>query len=97
MFSITRDFTCLFCHVRSVTLGLCTPQEATINHRRSSGAVVLHVCPIMVPTSGYDFGRGRKRQEEPQKRAMLGRPGNNVKVGIVGVPNVGKSRCVHSI
>jgi hypothetical protein len=24
---------------------------------------------------------------------MLGRPGNNVKIGIVGVPNVGKSSC----
>lgn len=29
---------------------------------------------------------------EETKKVMLGRPGNNVKVGIVGVPNVGKSR-----
>lgn len=29
--------------------------------------------------------------DEAPKSVMLGRPGNNVKVGIVGVPNVGKS------
>ncbi|CAB1113913.1 unnamed protein product [Ectocarpus sp. CCAP 1310/34] len=29
--------------------------------------------------------------EDAPKKVMLGRPGNNVKVGIVGVPNVGKS------
>lgn len=29
--------------------------------------------------------------DEAPKTVMLGRPGNNVKVGIVGVPNVGKS------
>ncbi|CAM9261076.1 unnamed protein product, partial [Sphacelaria rigidula] len=33
--------------------------------------------------------------DEP-KKVTLGRPGNNVKVGIVGVPNVGKSRCAQS-
>lgn len=32
-----------------------------------------------------------KKGEEPPKRVLLGRPGNNVKMGIVGLPNVGKS------
>ncbi|KAF1335381.1 Dynein heavy chain, partial [Globisporangium splendens] len=32
-----------------------------------------------------------KKKEETPKRVYLGRPGNNVKIGIVGVPNVGKS------
>jgi obg-like ATPase 1 len=27
----------------------------------------------------------------PPKRVMLGRPSNNVAIGIVGLPNVGKS------
>ncbi len=31
------------------------------------------------------------KKEEPVKRVILGRPGNNLKVGIVGLPNVGKS------
>ncbi|WVR05842.1 GTP-binding protein YchF [Kwoniella sp. DSM 27419] len=31
-----------------------------------------------------------KKTEEP-KRVILGRPGNNLKIGIVGLPNVGKS------
>lgn len=33
----------------------------------------------------------RVSQGEEPKKVLLGRPGNNVKVGIVGVPNVGKS------
>ncbi|KAJ0395043.1 hypothetical protein P43SY_003564 [Pythium insidiosum] len=32
-----------------------------------------------------------KKKEEPAPRVYLGRPGNNVKIGIVGLPNVGKS------
>lgn len=32
----------------------------------------------------------KKKGEEP-KKVILGRPGNNLKIGIVGVPNVGKS------
>lgn len=33
--------------------------------------------------------KGSKEDAEP--RVLLGRPGNNVKMGIVGLPNVGKS------
>jgi len=32
-----------------------------------------------------------KKKEEEKPRVILGRPGNNVKAGIVGMPNVGKS------
>ncbi|KAF8591145.1 cytoplasmic protein [Ramaria rubella] len=32
-----------------------------------------------------------KKQAQPEKKALLGRPSNNLKIGIVGVPNVGKS------
>ena len=31
------------------------------------------------------------KKEEPVKKILLGRPSNNVKMGIVGLPNVGKS------
>jgi obg-like ATPase 1 len=31
------------------------------------------------------------KKAEPEKKILLGRPGNNLKIGIVGVPNVGKS------
>lgn len=31
----------------------------------------------------------KKKVEE--KKTVLGRPGNNLKIGIVGLPNVGKS------
>ncbi|KAF7375118.1 Obg-like ATPase 1 [Mycena sanguinolenta] len=33
----------------------------------------------------------RKKAAAPEKKTLLGRPGNNLKIGIVGVPNVGKS------
>ena len=33
----------------------------------------------------------KKGKEEPIKISLLGRPGNTVKMGIVGLPNVGKS------
>lgn len=33
----------------------------------------------------------RREEEEPERELVLGRPGNNLKLGIVGVPNVGKS------
>ena len=32
-----------------------------------------------------------KSKDEPPKRVLLGRPGTNVKMGVVGLPNVGKS------
>jgi len=32
-----------------------------------------------------------KKEEPPAKKPPLGRPGNNMKMGIVGLPNVGKS------
>ncbi len=32
-----------------------------------------------------------KKGEEPEKKPLIGRVGTNLKVGIVGVPNVGKS------
>ncbi|KAG6817176.1 hypothetical protein H0H87_011877 [Tephrocybe sp. NHM501043] len=32
-----------------------------------------------------------KKAAAPEKKTLLGRPGNNLKVGIVGLPNVGKS------
>lgn len=32
-----------------------------------------------------------KKSNAPEKKLLLGRPGNNLKVGIVGLPNVGKS------
>ncbi len=32
-----------------------------------------------------------KKKEEQPKKVLLGRPGNTLKMGIVGLPNVGKS------
>ncbi|KAK1928047.1 putative cytoplasm protein [Papiliotrema laurentii] len=32
-----------------------------------------------------------KKKQEVEKKIVLGRPGNNLKIGIVGLPNVGKS------
>jgi len=32
-----------------------------------------------------------KKAPAPEKKTLLGRPGNNLKIGIVGLPNVGKS------
>ncbi|RPD54313.1 cytoplasmic protein [Lentinus tigrinus ALCF2SS1-6] len=32
-----------------------------------------------------------KKAQAPEKKTLLGRPGNNLKIGIVGLPNVGKS------
>lgn len=32
-----------------------------------------------------------KKKEEVKKKVILGRPGNTLKMGIVGLPNVGKS------
>lgn len=34
---------------------------------------------------------GPKKAEEPEKKPLIGRVGTNLRVGIVGVPNVGKS------
>lgn len=43
-----------------------------------------------------NFGRKQqvmapKKAEEPEKKPLIGRVGTNLRVGIVGVPNVGKS------
>lgn len=33
----------------------------------------------------------KKKKDEVSEKAILGRPGNTLKMGIVGLPNVGKS------
>lgn len=35
---------------------------------------------------------GPKKAEEPERKPLIGRVGTNLKIGIVGVPNVGKVR-----
>ena len=47
----------------------------------------LTVTTAALPTPTQTHTQG----DDAPKKVMLGRPGNNVKVGIVGVPNVGKS------
>jgi hypothetical protein len=37
------------------------------------------------------------KKEEPIKKVLLGRPGNNVKMGVVGLPNVGSEPELTSI
>ena len=39
----------------------------------------------------------KKKGEEVHEKALLGRPGNTLKMGIVGLPNVGKSSLVNKI
>lgn len=39
----------------------------------------------------YSFRMPPKKVEEPERKPLIGRVGTNLKVGIVGVPNVGKS------
>lgn len=41
----------------------------------------LYFCHRMAP----------KKIEEPERKPLIGRVGTNLKVGIVGIPNVGKS------
>ena len=36
------------------------------------------------------FSMGPKKVEEPERKPLIGRVGTNLKIGIVGVPNVGK-------
>ncbi|KAJ7914867.1 P-loop containing nucleoside triphosphate hydrolase protein [Mycena leptocephala] len=63
------------------------------------GSSVLLLRP---PVSAYHFSTSvslfakktrmpPKKAAGPEKKTLLGRPGNNLKIGIVGVPNVGKS------
>lgn len=35
--------------------------------------------------------KGKKKGEEPPKKVILGRASNTLKMGLVGMPNVGKS------
>lgn len=37
------------------------------------------------------FAMAPKKVEAPEKKPLIGRVGTNLKVGIVGIPNVGKS------
>lgn len=66
--------------------------QATLSqHRQLTNCFFF--CLVVSRYTCVDHLAGTMEGEEP-KKVMLGRPGNNVKVGIVGVPNVGKSRWV---
>ncbi|KAL9714280.1 hypothetical protein Ac2012v2_002593 [Leucoagaricus gongylophorus] len=54
----------------------------------------LFLRPACFSTSSSHLAKKRmppKKVPGQEKRALLGRPGNNLKIGIVGLPNVGKS------
>ncbi|EEB97772.1 hypothetical protein MPER_02840 [Moniliophthora perniciosa FA553] len=54
-------------------------QSTSVCHRRLD----LH--------SAKKRGMPPKKATGAEKKTLLGRPGNNLKIGIVGLPNVGKS------
>ncbi|KAF5359262.1 hypothetical protein D9756_003230 [Leucocoprinus leucothites] len=61
---------------------------------RSLSFSLFQLRPARFSTSSPHFAKKRmppKKASVQEKRTLLGRPGNNLKIGIVGVPNVGKS------
>jgi obg-like ATPase 1 len=45
---------------------------------------------VIVHTSKYRKMASKKKGAESGKKILFGRPGNSLKMGIVGLPNVGK-------
>ncbi|KAI0683394.1 cytoplasmic protein [Cytidiella melzeri] len=46
---------------------------------------------LSIPSQAKKRNMPPKKAAAAEKKTLLGRPGNNLKIGIVGVPNVGKS------
>jgi hypothetical protein len=71
---------------------ICEP--LCLHPRRSSSLAPHHDSrPSQSPSRQYS-NKSRmppKKAAVPEKKALLGRPSNNLKIGIVGLPNVGKS------
>ena len=55
---------------------------------RSLGGLFFLLAPV--PRLHYRTA-GCAQAEKPAERVIFGRPSNNIKCGIVGMPNVGKS------
>ncbi|KAI3604341.1 gtp binding protein [Moniliophthora roreri] len=69
-------------------------QSTSVCHRRLD----LHSLFTLKSSFSTSLSRSAKKRGMPPKKAagiekktLLGRPGNNLKIGIVGLPNVGKS------
>lgn len=59
-------------------------------HCASNYDVYLFYSILQVAPKGKSH-MAPKKAEEPERKPLIGRVGTNLKVGIVGVPNVGKS------
>ncbi|CAK9781316.1 GTP-binding protein YchF [Cutaneotrichosporon oleaginosum] len=55
------------------------------------GQSSFHVRPFHSTSPSLKKKMPPKKKAVEEKKVILGRPGNNLKIGIVGVPNVGKS------
>lgn len=72
---------------------LCAP----FLFRAASTSPRLIVFDLKVPVAAWfhstplAYRRMPPKKKVEEKKTVLGRPGNNLKIGIVGLPNVGKS------
>jgi obg-like ATPase 1 len=79
---------------------LCLPSLSSSSTLHSARILVVSVAPphsrafsvsSAAPAKKASSARMPPKKLAPNERAKLGRPSNNLKMGIVGLPNVGKS------
>lgn len=72
----------------SSALGTTTPQTAAVH---ASLTARHHIRPFSTSLTYHVKKRMPPKKQQVVEKPKLGRPSNNLKMGIVGLPNVGKS------
>ncbi|PAV16426.1 cytoplasmic [Pyrrhoderma noxium] len=72
----------------------CISRPSPHNKQEFRGFLLFVGCSRQFSTTQPTLAKKKmppKKAPEKEKKALLGRPSNNLKIGIVGLPNVGKS------